>query len=257
MAIERKTLRAQVREELLARMRAGDVQPGEGINEVQLANELGVSRTPLREALIALESEGQIASENGKGFRFVPLSAQEFEDLAPVMAALESLALELSPVDELRAIGRRLAALAADFDQEVVEHALVVSKDDEWHGIMLSACPNQRLLDVIANVRGAFHRYESLLVPVAVLPVARPQIAALVIYTFISQWNAFIWPLLMLNTEDRYTVPVALNTMIGMSRVDYSGLMLGSLLATLPLMLLFLVFQRQFVSGLLGGAVKG
>jgi lactose/L-arabinose transport system permease protein len=90
-----------------------------------------------------------------------------------------------------------------------------------------------------------------------VLPVARPQIAALVIYTFISQWNAFIWPLLMLNTEDKYTVPVALNTMIGMSRVDYSGLMLGSLLATLPLLVLFLVFQKQFVSGLLGGAVKG
>lgn len=90
-----------------------------------------------------------------------------------------------------------------------------------------------------------------------VLPVAKPQIAALVIYTFISQWNAFIWPLLMLNTENQYTVPVALNTMIGMSRVDYSGLMLGSLLATLPLMVLFLVFQKQFVSGLLGGAVKG
>lgn len=90
-----------------------------------------------------------------------------------------------------------------------------------------------------------------------VLPVARPQIAALIIYTFISQWNAFIWPLLMLNTESNYTVPVALNTMIGLSRVDYSGLMLGSLLATLPLMLLFLVFQRQFVAGLLGGAVKG
>lgn len=90
-----------------------------------------------------------------------------------------------------------------------------------------------------------------------VLPVAKPQIAALVIYTFISQWNAFIWPLLMLNTQDKYTVPVALNTMIGLSRVDYSGLMLGSLLATLPLMILFLVFQKQFVSGLLGGAVKG
>lgn len=90
-----------------------------------------------------------------------------------------------------------------------------------------------------------------------VLPVARPQLAALVIYTFISQWNSFIWPLLMLNTEQNYTVPVALNTMIGMSRVDYSGLMLGSLLATLPLMLLFLIFQKQFVSGLLGGAVKG
>ena len=90
-----------------------------------------------------------------------------------------------------------------------------------------------------------------------VLPVARPQIAALVIYTFMSQWNAFIWPLLMLNSEAHYTIPVALNTMIGLSRVDYSGLMLGSLLATLPLLILFLVFQRQFISGLLGGAVKG
>ena len=62
MAIERKNLRSQVRDELLARMRAGLVRPGEGINEVQLAAELGVSRTPLREALIALESEGQITS---------------------------------------------------------------------------------------------------------------------------------------------------------------------------------------------------
>ncbi|MET3920969.1 carbohydrate ABC transporter permease [Arthrobacter sp. UYEF20] len=90
-----------------------------------------------------------------------------------------------------------------------------------------------------------------------VLPVARPQLAALMIYTFISQWNSFIWPLLMLNSEDKYTLPVALNTMIGLSRVDYSGLMLGSLLATLPLLIVFVVFQKQFVSGLMGGAVKG
>lgn len=90
-----------------------------------------------------------------------------------------------------------------------------------------------------------------------VLPTARPQIAALIIYTFITQWNSFIWPLLMLNTESQYTVPVALNTMIGMSRVDYSGLMLGSLLATLPIMIIFLLFQKQFVAGLLGGSVKG
>lgn len=89
-----------------------------------------------------------------------------------------------------------------------------------------------------------------------VLPTARPQLGALAIFTFVTQWNAFIWPLLMLNSEDRYTVPVALSTMVGASRVDYSGLMLGSLLATIPLLLLFALFQRQFVSGLLGGAVK-
>ena len=165
MAIERRTLRAQVREELLERMRNGTVQPGEGINEVQLAAELGVSRTPLREALIALESEGQIESENGKGFRFVPLSAREFEDLAPIMASLESLALQLTDPGELRTIGARLARLSAEFDQEIALHTLVVSKDDEWHDIMLSGCPNQRLTDLATSVRQAFHRYESLLVP--------------------------------------------------------------------------------------------
>ena len=101
MAIERKNLRSQVRDELLTRMRAGDVQPGEGINEVQLAAELGVSRTPLREALIALESEGQIESQNGKGFRFVSLSKSEFEELAPILATLEALALRLSPAEQL------------------------------------------------------------------------------------------------------------------------------------------------------------
>jgi len=90
-----------------------------------------------------------------------------------------------------------------------------------------------------------------------VIPVATPQLAALVIYTFMSQWNAFIWPLLMLNNENNYTVPLALNRMIGLTRVDYSGLMLGSLLATLPLLVVFLLFQKQFIAGLLGGAVKG
>ncbi|WP_348789471.1 GntR family transcriptional regulator [Leifsonia sp. NPDC080035] len=164
MAIERKNLRSQVREELLARMRAGEVRPGESINEVALAAELGVSRTPLREALIALESEGQIESENGKGFRFVPLSAREFEELCPIIVTLEGLALDLSPADELAELGRRLSELAAAFSDDLAQHAVVNRKDDEWHNLMLSACPNQKLLEQIAQVRSAIHRYESLLV---------------------------------------------------------------------------------------------
>lgn len=162
--IERKNLRSQVRDELITRMRAGSVRPGEGINEVQLAAELGVSRTPLREALISLESEGQIDSENGKGFRFVPLSAREFEELCPIIIALESLALDLSPKDELTDIGERLAALAAEFNEDVAQHALVNRRDDEWHNLMLSSCRNRRLLDEIGAVRRGIHRYESLLV---------------------------------------------------------------------------------------------
>lgn len=169
MAIERKTLRSQVREELLARMRSGEAQPGESINEVQLAAELGVSRTPLREALIGLESEGQITSENGKGFRFVKLTAAEFEELGPVLAALEGLAIELTPVDQMRELGKRLAAMAEEFNQDLAEHALVAQRDDEWHELMLSGCPNSRLLDITGGVRELFHRYESLLVPDEVL----------------------------------------------------------------------------------------
>ncbi len=165
MPIERRTLRAQVREELLARMRSGEVEPGEGVNEVRLAAELGVSRTPLREALIALESEGQIESEDGKGFRFRPLSSNELRELAPIMAALEGLALELTDPEELPELGAKLARMAAEFSQEMAEHALVIRKDDEWHGVMLSLCPNTRLLELIATTRQAIHRYESLLVP--------------------------------------------------------------------------------------------
>ncbi|WP_111719424.1 GntR family transcriptional regulator [Homoserinimonas sp. OAct 916] len=164
MAIERKTLRVQVRDELLSRMREGIVTPGEDINELQLAAELGVSRTPLREALITLHSEGQIESVNGKGFRYVPLSAREFKELAPIMATLEGLALQLTPREKLREIGERLATLAAEFDQESAEHELVATRDDEWHNILVSGCDNTRLHDILANVRVAFHRYESLLV---------------------------------------------------------------------------------------------
>ncbi|MFV0450808.1 MAG: GntR family transcriptional regulator [Propioniciclava sp.] len=165
MPIERRALRDQVRDELLARMRNGQVRPGEGINEVQLAAEIGVSRTPLREALIALESEGQIESESGKGFRFVALSAREFEELAPVMAALEGLAITLSPPESMKELGARLAQMAADFNSSQAQHATIMERDDEWHGVMLSACPNRRLLDLIASIRQSFHRYESLMVP--------------------------------------------------------------------------------------------
>ncbi len=89
-----------------------------------------------------------------------------------------------------------------------------------------------------------------------VLPVARPQIAAVVIFTFISQWNAFIWPLLMLNSPEKLTVPLVLSSMIGLTHVDYSAIMLGAFIATLPILIFFILFQRQLVSGLLGGSIK-
>jgi len=89
-----------------------------------------------------------------------------------------------------------------------------------------------------------------------VLPVSRPALAAVVIFTFISQWNAFIWPLLMLNSPEKMTVPLVLSSMVGLTHVDYSGIMLGAFVSTLPILLFFSLFQRQLVSGLIGGSIK-
>ena len=164
MVIQRQTLRTQIRQELLRRMRAGDFQPGSGINEVELAAELGVSRTPLREALIALENEGLIESTQGKGFRFSPVSSEEFEELCPVLAALEGLALESSPPEHLASIAPELLRRAQDFPEDIAEHGVITRLDDEWHDLLLSGCRNGRLLDLITTLKLALHRYESLMV---------------------------------------------------------------------------------------------
>lgn len=90
-----------------------------------------------------------------------------------------------------------------------------------------------------------------------VLPTLKPAIGALGIYNFMAQWGNFMWPLIILSTKDKYTLPVALAALEGLQRKDYGMIMLGSTIATIPIMIIFLIFQRQFVSGMLGGSVKG
>lgn len=89
-----------------------------------------------------------------------------------------------------------------------------------------------------------------------VLPSMKPALGALGIYSFISQWGNFMWPLIILGTKDMYTFPVALASLSGLQRTDYGMVMLGSTIATIPIMLMFLFFQKQFVSGVMGGSVK-
>ncbi|MFT4297424.1 MAG: GntR family transcriptional regulator [Micropruina sp.] len=160
MVIKRQTLRAQIREELLKRLKDGTIEAGAGINEAELASELGVSRTPLREALISLETEGYIESEIGKGFRFAVLGSAEFEELAPVIAALECLAIELTPMDRLVELGARLVRLAEDFPESVATHREIIERDEEWHDLLTGSCPNGRLLSLLGSLKGAVHRYE-------------------------------------------------------------------------------------------------
>lgn len=90
-----------------------------------------------------------------------------------------------------------------------------------------------------------------------VLPTMRPAIGALGIYNFMFQWGNFMWPLIILSTKDMYTLPVALAALEGVQIKDFGVIMLGSTIATIPIMIIFLIFQRQFISGMLGGSVKG
>ncbi|NUR90129.1 MAG: GntR family transcriptional regulator [Nonomuraea sp.] len=163
MPIERRPLREQIREELLRRLDRGDFAAGTDINEAVLAGELGVSRTPLREALITLAGEGVLESSQGRGFRFAPVSKKEFRELCEIVAALESLALETSDQDYLRKIAPKLVKMAQDFPDAVAEQQVIERHDDEWHDLLLSGCQNERLLDLITSVKAGMRRYAHLL----------------------------------------------------------------------------------------------
>ncbi len=89
-----------------------------------------------------------------------------------------------------------------------------------------------------------------------VLPLMLPALAAVAIVLFLFQWNDFLWPLLVLTSKDAYTIPVALGTLVGLTRVSWGGIMTGTAIATVPFLILFLFLQRYFVAGITSGAVK-
>ncbi|MFI1092515.1 carbohydrate ABC transporter permease [Streptomyces sp. NPDC020917] len=117
----------------------------------------------------------------------------------------------------------------------------------------LSSLPDE-LLDA-ARVDGAG---ELRVLVSVVVPVMRPVLAALSVFLFLGSWNQFVWPLITLRNPQHYTLPVALATLHGVeSNTDYGAIVAGTALSTVPMMILFLVLQRQFIAGLLAGATKG
>ena len=89
-----------------------------------------------------------------------------------------------------------------------------------------------------------------------VLPIIKPALGALTIYSFLSSWNGYLWPLIVLRDEAKYTLPIGLANLIGIYRQDYGMLMAGTLLSLLPIVVLFLAMQREFVQGITLGGVK-
>ena len=89
-----------------------------------------------------------------------------------------------------------------------------------------------------------------------VLPIIKPALGALTIYSFLGSWNGYLWPLIILPDEVKYTLPISLANLVGIYRQDYGMLMAGTLLSLMPIVILFLAMQREFVQGITLGGVK-
>jgi multiple sugar transport system permease protein len=89
-----------------------------------------------------------------------------------------------------------------------------------------------------------------------VLPVIAPILATLAIWTFLATWNDFMWPLIVLSDERRFTLPVALASLSGEHVQDTELMMAGSVVTVLPVLFAFLILQRYYVAGIMGGSVK-
>ena len=164
-----------------------------------------------------------------------------------------------------------IAALTIPFEVRAIPQYLLVARElslaNTWWAIILPwlAYPlgvffmRQNMLSVptdlleAARIDGAG---EARIFFRIVLPIMRPALAAVAIVLFLFQWNDYFWPLLILSQKDAYTIPVALGTLVGLTRVSWGGIMVGTAIATLPFLILFLWLQRYFIAGITAGAVK-
>lgn len=89
------------------------------------------------------------------------------------------------------------------------------------------------------------------------LPMVKPSLAVLAIFTFIGSWGEFLWPSIVLTKEAMYTLPVGVNNLQGMFSSNWRFIAAGSILATIPIVIFFLAMQKYFISGENEGAVKG
>jgi DNA-binding GntR family transcriptional regulator len=136
----------------------GELAAGERINEVHLAARLGVSRTPLREALGHLVAEGALTIAARIGYFVRPLALEEFQQIYPIRKILDPEALRLGGIPPTLRL-RRLESLNKKFikAQDVEK---VLSLDDAWHLELLAECPNHVLIDLIKQFMRRTRRYE-------------------------------------------------------------------------------------------------
>ncbi|TXK40527.1 carbohydrate ABC transporter permease [Nonomuraea sp. C10] len=109
-------------------------------------------------------------------------------------------------------------------------------------------------LEEAATLEGANHLQIFLRI---VLPLARPALATLAVLTFLSNWNEFIWPIYVLFSPDQFTLPPGLSILQGAYTIDYPVIMAGAVLASVPVLVLFVIAQRYVIEGVSRSGLKG
>ena len=155
-------LRPSLKEDLVAAIRTlifeGQLHPNKHINEVHLARHFAVSRTPLREALSALQAEGAVAHKARRGFFVHELNAEEVREIYPIRSYLDPEALRLSGIPEKARLAR-LYGMAKRFPT-VTDVDEAIKLDEDWHRLLWAHCPNRVLTELIEQFMRRTKRYE-------------------------------------------------------------------------------------------------
>ena len=154
-----EALDKRIRRVLLDRILSGALRPGANLNEARLAEELEVSRTPMRQALARLEQDGFLYTRPNRGFFVSALSAEQARELYPILAALECAALRSAPPngDDLPRLHRLNEEFAAGDPWDAEES---VGANSAWHEALLFRSRNERLRDLLETIRQQVYRYE-------------------------------------------------------------------------------------------------
>lgn len=136
----------------------GRLPADQRLNEVHLADRLGVSRTPLREALNRLVSEGALEARPRLGYFVKPLTLAEFDQLYDIRPILDPAALQLAGLPDARRLDRLERLNRAFADARTPEDA--ITHDDAWHMELIAACPNTVLVRLISSFCLRTRRYE-------------------------------------------------------------------------------------------------
>lgn len=139
----------------------GELKPGERLMEVQLANKLGVSRTPIREAIRKLELEGLVLMIPRRGAEVAKITEKSLRDVLEVRGALEKLAVELACDKITEEEFAELKDAAQRFKETVNEKDItqIAEKDVKFHDVIYMATDNQRLIQLLNNLREQMYRY--------------------------------------------------------------------------------------------------